>query len=323
MATVWQRLRGKSVKGNQRVGGVFLAGSMLLHGCALSPAAKPPAKPMDATLSPDAIAKPATAPELVTASRLTYQSYALPTSEVHVVTVPPGSGQIQAAVASSLTPLSAFAEAEGAIAAINAGFFDPQNGLTTSYVTIAGAVVADPQQNDRLVQNPDLQTYLPAILNRSEFRVYDCAGAVQYDITWHENAAPPGCQIAAAVGAGPKLLPALTGYEEGFFADDQAGVRVRDALGSQAANARSAIGLKADGTVVLAIAAQVPQTEAPTGLSLAEMADFLQSLGVQQALNLDGGSSSGLYIHGQSHFGRLDEAGHPLERPIKSILLVR
>ena len=61
-------------------------------------------------------------------------------------------------------------------------FFDPQNGLTTSSVLLDGAIVADPQQNPRLMENPDLQAYLPAILDRSEFRIYACGDEVLYDI---------------------------------------------------------------------------------------------------------------------------------------------
>ena len=107
-----------------------------------------------------------------------------------------------------------------------------------------------------------------------------------------------------------------------FFADNDAGQRGRDALGSQMLNARSAVGLKLDGTVVLAIATQLPEV-ASRGLTLPDMANLLDSLGVESALNLDGGSSTGLYFEGVTYFGRLDETGEPIERPIKSILLVR
>lgn len=253
-----------------------------------------------------------------------YQTYELPTSLVHVVTVPPTSDrQVTVAWSEELETLASLAQSAGAIAAINAGFFDPQNGLTTSYIIADGAIVATPQQNPRLMENPALQAYLPAILNRSEFRVYDCEDGVQYDIAPRSTSIPANCRLNSAVGAGPQLLPTLTGYEEGFLADDPAGEIVRDALGSQAANARSAVGVKADGTVVLAIAAQLPDVDFPTGLTLAEMANFLKQLGVEKALNLDGGSSTSLYFQGQTYLGRLDDTGIPIERPIKSALLIQ
>jgi len=253
-----------------------------------------------------------------------HHTYALPGSVVQVVTVPPQSEHTLAvAWSEDLTTLSQQSQGAGAIAAINAGFFDPQNGLPTSFVVVDGAIVADPRQNPRLTENPDLQEMLPAILNRSELRIYDCDDGTRYDITAHAVPVPPTCTLTSAVGAGPQLLPTLTGYEEGFLADNDAGETVRDALGSQFPNARSAVGLKADGTVVLAIATQLPGTDRPTGLTLPQLADFLAHLGVDKALNLDGGSSTGLYFDGQTYLGKLDSADEPIERPIKSVLVVR
>lgn len=253
-----------------------------------------------------------------------HRTYELPTSVVQVVFVPPESDHALAVgLSDELDTLAHLAEVNGAIAAINAGFFDPQNGLTTSSVTVDGAIAADPHQNSRLIDNPDLQAYLPAILNRSEFRIYDCEDGMRYDITVHATAVPANCILESAVGAGPQLLPTMTGHEEGFLADNEMGETVRDALGSQSLNARSAVGLMADGTVVFAIATQLPDADVPTGLTLSEMADFLNSLGVQKALNLDGGSSTGLYFAEQIYLGRLSQDGEPIERPIKSILVVR
>jgi hypothetical protein len=123
-----------------------------------------------------------------------------------------------------------------AVAALNAGFFDPSNGLTTSYVTVDGTLVADPRQNQRLVGNPDLAPYMEQILNRSEFRRYDCGGTPRYAITLHQEPTPAGCTLVDAVGAGPQLLPQHTAEAEGFV--DTSVTPVRDALGSQAANAR-------------------------------------------------------------------------------------
>ena len=298
--------------------------ALLLSGCTLTATDAVPPEQTEPPATPNEAAVAAAAHAELAKQELIYQSYPWMDAVVHTVTVPANSGwQIDVAVAASLTPLSEWATGQGAIAAINAGFFDPRNGLTTSFVTVQGDLMADPRQNANLMENPALQSYLPAILNRSEFRIYDCEGTVQYDITAHAAAGPSACQMTAAVGAGPQLLPTQTGYDEGFLANNDAGEVVRDALGSQSANARSAIGLKADGTVVLAIASQLPMTNRATGLTLPEMADFLQTLGVEQALNLDGGSSSGLYFEGETYLGRLDATGEAIERPIKSILLVR
>lgn len=251
-----------------------------------------------------------------------YETLSLPSATVHWVTIPdPVRYPVRVAVTETLTPVEAMADqvcgTEGCAAAINAGFFDPNNGLTTSAVVMDGELVADPRQNPRLMENPDLTSYLDNILNRSEFRRYTCDGMPSYAITFHQDPSPAGCALAESVGAGPQLLPESTAIEEGFL-DPATG---RDAIGSQSANARSAVGLTADGAVVLAMVAQVPGVS-PSGLSLPDLADLMAERGVVQALNLDGGSSSTLIANGTTHYGRLNQAGEWVQRPVKSILWV-
>jgi exopolysaccharide biosynthesis protein len=94
-----------------------------------------------------------------------------------------------------------------------------------------------------------------------------------------------GCQIADAIGGGPQLLPEVQAQREGFT-DPELG---RDAIGSQVANARSAIGITKDQDILLVM---VAQTQPKTGVTLPELATLMQSLGAESAMNLDGGSSS-------------------------------
>lgn len=252
-----------------------------------------------------------------------YETISLPTATVHVVTIAdPVRYPVRVAVVDELARVDQIAaeacEGEGCVAAaLNAGFFDPNNGLTTSYVVQDGALVADPNLNERLVGNPDLATYMDRILNRSEFRRYDCEGTPSYDIALHQAPVPNGCRLVDAVGAGPQLLPQDTSVEEGFV-DRAAG---RDALGSQSANARSAVGLTADGSVVMVMVAQVPGVS-PSGMTMAEVAEVMRDRGVIQALNLDGGSSSTLIYGDTIHYGRLNANGERVLRPVKSILWV-
>ena len=95
----------------------------------------------------------------------------------------------------------------------------------------------------------------------------------------------------------------------------------RDALGSRSLNARSAVGLTADGSVVMMMAAQVPGVS-PSGVMMAEMGEIMGDRGVVKALNLDGGSSSTLLYQGTTHYGRLNAEGDRVQRPVKSILWV-
>jgi Phosphodiester glycosidase len=168
---------------------------------------------------------------------------------------------------------------------INGGFFDPQNQQTTSHLVQAGRVAGNPTQNPHLMKNPGLTVYLPAILDRSEFRVYHCQATtttktqtaktafqakeaskqqtktqsepeIRYDITNHQALVPIGCTIWDAAGGGPLLLPTTTAEHEGFVARNASGRVIRDPIGVSAKNARSVIGINARGDVILMMGAQ-------------------------------------------------------------------
>ncbi len=186
-------------------------------------------------------------------------------------------------------------------------------------VVLQGKSVADPKDNERLVKNPNLKPYLSQIFNRSEFRRYLCGQTISYSITLHSQSPPAGCQLVDAIGAGPSLLPELTSVKEGFV--DNA--NKRDALGSNQPNARSAVGITRDGSVVLAMVAQKSSAPANSGVSLPALADFMKTLGADKAMNLDGGSSSSLYYKGKTFYGKVDLEGNLIKRPVKSVLLVQ
>ncbi|MFK8184631.1 MAG: phosphodiester glycosidase family protein [Phormidesmis sp.] len=256
---------------------------------------------------------------------ITYQRHDLSNATVHVVHIP-ASASISIAVADELMSVGAFAkqQAEGGnspLVVLNGGFFDPNNGKTTSHLTINGQRAGDPADNEGLTGNPKLQSYLPQIFNRSEFRRYDCPLAnllTPYAITPHDAPVPESCTVVQSVGAGPQLLPADTGEIEAFTQYEN-GELVRDAIGSVYPNARSAIGIHSDGSAMLFMVAQ--RADAP-GFTLAEVSAFAESLGVTQLLNLDGGSSASLYYDGELHLGRLNGDGEAIERPVKSVIVV-
>ncbi|WP_324616307.1 phosphodiester glycosidase family protein [Lusitaniella coriacea] len=254
---------------------------------------------------------------------LHYRTYELPKSTVRTLLIPSqGSWTVEPALSSGVSSLEVFAQKHRAIAVINGGFFDPLNQQSTSYLIQNGQTVADPQENKRMMDNPDLALYLPQILNRSEWRRYRCGKTLRYAIAPHQTPPPQNCQLLDALGGGPQLLPELTAVREGFVAEVE-GVRIRDPLGRDRANARSAVGITRDGSLLLAMAAQKPNPSNNGGLSLPEFAAFLKGLGVENALNLDGGTSSAFYYRGTTFYGKLDEAGNPISRPVKSVLLVR
>lgn len=248
-----------------------------------------------------------------------YQRYSLPESEIHTIVLPAQSRfRVSIALSEKTSTIDQFARSNAAIAALNAGFFDPQNQKTTSIVIQKGKLIADPKQNERLTENPTLQAYLAQIFNRSEFRRYDCGRSTQYAIVPRSTVVPQSCQLIDAIGGGPQLLPVLTAQKEGFV-DRATG---RDAIGIDQRNARSAIGILSNGSILLVMAAQ-KSGRPNSGVTLSELADFMRRLGVQQALNLDGGTSSALFAQGQIVYGKVDKAGDRVSRPVKSAILVR
>jgi exopolysaccharide biosynthesis protein len=105
--------------------------------------------------------------------------------------------------------------------------------------------------------------------------------------------------------------------QEGFV-DNTNG---RDAIGSTQLNARSAVGITEDRSIILVMLGQKP--ELPSGISLPALADLMKNLGANSAMNLDGGSSSSLYYSGTTYNGKIDKQGKSAMRPVKSVLLVK
>lgn len=262
-------------------------------------------------------------PVVSPAPPIQYAVRSLPQATVHTLVIPAQSAnRITPAVSEGVASLKDFAGAYGATAVINGGFFDPENQKSTSHVTLEGQLVADARQNERLTQNPNLAPYLSKIFNRSEFRQYLCGPAVRYDIVLHNDPTPADCKLVNAIGAGPRLLPDLNLQPESFL-EMANGQVVRDPIDHDKLSPRSAIGLTSEGNVILVMAAQKPDAPDASGLTLQQLADFMKSLGVEKALNLDGGGSSALYYQGKTHYGKLDEQGNPIERPVKSVLVVK
>ncbi|BAY88923.1 MULTISPECIES: phosphodiester glycosidase family protein [unclassified Tolypothrix] len=250
-----------------------------------------------------------------------YEQRTLPQSIVHILSIPTDSRfVVTPAISPKVATVQQFAQQYQAKAILNAGFFDPVNQKSTSYIVISGREVANPKDNERLVNNPNLKPYLSKIFNRAEFRRYQCGDTVTYDIVLHNESPLAGCQLVDAVGGGPGLLPEITSEPEGFV-DKSNG---RDAIGTNQPSSRSAVGITEDGNIVLVMVAQKPNVRlAKSGMTLPELADFMKNFGVKKAMNLDGGSSSSLYYNGKTVYGKLNIVRKPIQRPVKSVLLVQ
>jgi Phosphodiester glycosidase len=257
-------------------------------------------------------------------SSVRYQVVTRKHHTIHTVTIPHNSNYtVIPKVTSELKSIADFVKPEQnqTIAAINGGYFDPVNQKTTSFIIQQTKIIADPRFNERLVDNPDLKQYLGKIFNRAEFRRYSCEKSIRYDIQLHSTPIPKNCTLMESLGAGPSLLPQDTSVAEAFTTY-QDGTKIRDAIGADSLNARSAVGITPNGDVILVMVAQKPEEPLNSGISLPKLAKFLSSLGAIKAMNLDGGSSASLYYQGQNFYGKLDQDGNEIQRPIKSILAV-
>lgn len=111
-------------------------------------------------------------------------------------------------------------------------------------------------------------------------------------------------------------------FGPGLVMDGEISVDSNDEVGkAMASNPRTAIGYASDNHYVLVVADG--RTSASTGLSLLELAEFMQSLGCKQAYNLDGGGSSTIYYNGEVINNPTANGSTIGEREVSDILYVK
>ena len=116
-----------------------------------------------------------------------------------------------------------------------------------------------------------------------------------------------------AVGGWPRLL--LHGRNVGASSDSLEGTFPAFAARR---HPRSAIALSRDSTTLMLVVVDGRRTWS-AGMTLSEFADVLRSLGAWEAMNLDGGGSSTLWVHGAMVNRPSDPAG---ERAVGNAILV-
>lgn len=198
---------------------------------------------------------------------------------------------------------------------INAGFFDPKNQKTISYVRNKGEVIEDPLTNEALITNPLLRQHLKKILDRSEFRITECDRKLKYSIVPHTTPVEFGCNIVASAQGGPQLLPELRLEEEFFILKDDDGNIVRQSASVLDKTARTIIGLKDDEVHILIITNQNPKT-------IFEAQDLCKSFGLHYAMAFDGGSSTSL-DYKKIHVTSIQRFNEDTGRRLKSFMIVK
>ena len=205
--------------------------------------------------------------------------------------------------------------------AINAGYFDPKNKLTTSYVIVNGKVAASPIENRDFLENPAMFPYLEKMLNRTEFRILSCGKGSTFAIAKHRDAIKGHCKLLHSIQAGPNLFTPDSALEEAFV-DYKDGKRIRDPLGIGRRNARSAVGIDQDGNAIFAMVSMKTDKDGVGGVTLDELSSIMHELGAVDALGLDGGSSSSIWVNGQTLYGKLDSDKRTVQRPVKSAFVL-
>ena len=110
-------------------------------------------------------------------------------------------------------------------------------------------------------------------------------------------------------------------FGPGLLEDGQITVSETDEVGkAKASNPRTAIGIINDLHYVFVVSDG--RTDASEGLSLYQLAEFLQSLGVQTAYNLDGGGSSTMVLNGEIINNPTTSGNHTKERSVSDIVYI-
>ena len=196
---------------------------------------------------------------------------------------------------------------------VNAGYFDPKNEKSISYIVTDRNTAEDPLLNQSLFENPILRRNVDKILNRTEFRIVECSdGKRHYEIVPHKSSVDFGCNIITSAQGGPLIYPQLR-LEEEFFVVKKDGFVVRESCSVLHKTSRTIIGLKNGEAQILIITDKHP-------MDLYEVQDYVKKLGWDRAMAFDGGSSTSMnYLDKYNITSIGDGAG----RSLKSFMVVK
>jgi hypothetical protein len=180
----------------------------------------------------------------------------------------------------------------GSLLTINAGFFDPNNQKTISYIVNNSQTVEDPIFNENMMINPVLRRNMQKILNRTEFRILDCDSKLKYEIAQHNASVDFMCTIVTSGQGGPQLLPNLRLEEEFFIAKDKEGNIVRESASVLHKTPRTLIGIKTLPKGDQQVHIFIVTNEHP--MDIFEARDLCKQYELDTAMAFDGGSSTSL-----------------------------
>lgn len=202
---------------------------------------------------------------------------------------------------------------------INAGFFDPKNEKTISYIVNDSQTVEDPLFNENINLNPALRQNLQKILKRTEFRVLDCDSKLKYEIAPHNAKVDFMCSIVTSAQGGPQLLPTLRLEEEFFIVKNSEGNVIRESASVLHKTPRTLIGIKSLPKGAQEVHIFIVTNEHP--MTIYEARDLCASYGLDSAMAFDGGSSTS-FDYKKIHVVSTQTSGDT-GRALKSFMIIK
>ena len=198
---------------------------------------------------------------------------------------------------------------------VNAGFFDPKNHQTVSYLTLDGKQILDPHNNKNLMDNKYLKPYMDKIVNRTEFRILksEVTNELKYDIAPHNDKIPEGYKLLHSIQGGPGLVPSLR-LEEEFFLVKNGDEVVRESCSVLHKVPRTVVGIKGEDLHFLIITDENP-------MDMYEVQELCKKYGFDRAMGLDGGSSTSMNY--KNKYNVVSIKGDGAGRRLKSFIIVK
>ena len=216
---------------------------------------------------------------------------------IYVIDIDTTAGDFEFGVAAADTTLitSAFAAAEGVLAAINGTFFNMQEGYNVHFVRVNGSDISATDEKEFGVRATG---------------IFAAAGEKADISGWGPEREDAGAVKAEdAIVSGPLLM------------DDGKEIILDSTAFNKNRHPRSLVGITGNGHVLF-IAVDGRQPGYADGMSLFELRALARSLGCTEILNLDGGGSTALYVKGEGTNGIVNRPSGKVERPVPSIVFV-
>lgn len=227
------------------------------------------------------------------------------TQSISLVEISPSAKrQIGIAGDAGMIKTSEQAQSHGAVAAINGSFYNMKEGNSVCFYKV-GREVIDPTSES------EFKTRVTGAVREHKGRMEIIPWSRDIERSYTRNR-------GTVLASGPLLME--DGVQSDWSSCSQSFIDTR--------HPRSAIFTKADGTVVMVTVDGRSEGNAD-GMSIPELAYLVRILGAEDALNLDGGGSTTLWIKGAAENGVVNYPcdnklfDHAGERSVSNIIYVK